>query len=165
MTVAPLLSVAIPTFNNVDVLTECLDGWERFSGEAPIELVVVEDGCRDGTVACLERRAVAPWGRAHLRVVHEENVHELRATNRGFREARAPLLMAWQDDMFLRSGWLVPELLATFARYDDIGLISLSRGLNCYPIDEPIDCWDDLVDFEIVPVLTSQDFWSQAQFQ
>jgi hypothetical protein len=26
-----------------------------------------------------------------------------------------------------------------------------------------ISRWDDLVDFEIVPVLTSADFWSKAQ--
>ncbi len=33
---------------------------------------------------------------------------------RGLDAARAPLLMAWQDDMFLRAAWLVPELLDTF---------------------------------------------------
>lgn len=141
------LSVVIPTFNNVDVLAQCLDGWERFAGGAPVEIIVVEDGCRDKTAAFLEDRAATPWGREHLRVAHEDNVHELRATNRGFREARAPLLMAWQDDMLLRSQWLVPELVATFARYGDLGLVSLSRGLDCHPIDDPIHSWDDLVDW------------------
>lgn len=144
----PLLSVVIPTFNNVKVLTQCLDGWERFAADVAVELVVVEDGCRDGTTAALRERAVTPWGRARLRVVHEDNVHELRATNRGFREAHAPLLMAWQDDMLLRSGWLVPELVSTFARHTDLGLVSLSRGLNCHPIDEPIERWEDLVDWK-----------------
>jgi uncharacterized protein DUF3303 len=28
-------------------------------------------------------------------------------------------------------------------------------------IDDWIRCWDDLVDFEVVPVLTSAEFWSQ----
>ena len=147
MSPAPALSVVIPTFNNADVLAQCLDAWESFAAAAAVELVVIEDGCRDRTAAYLAERAATPWGRAHLRVVHEDNVHELRATNRGFREARAPLLVAWQDDMFLRCGWLVPELLATFARYDDLGLVSLSRGLNCYPVDEPIRRWEDLVDW------------------
>jgi GT2 family glycosyltransferase len=141
----PALSVAIPTFNNADVLTQCLDSWERFAAGASVELIVVEDGCRDRTPALLEERASTPWGRGHLRFVHEDNVHELRATNRGFREARAPLLMTWQDDMFLRCDWLVPELLATFECYHDLGLLSLSRGLNCHVVDEPIRSWDDLV--------------------
>jgi GT2 family glycosyltransferase len=62
------------------------------------------------------------------------------------REARGSLLMAWQDDMFLRSAWLVPELIASFERYPDLGLLCLSRGLNCYPFAEPIDRWEDLID-------------------
>ncbi len=70
--------------------------------------IVVEDGCRDRTRQLLEERSRSPWGRRCLRWVHEDNVHELRSTNRGFREARAPLVMAWQDDMFLRVPWLVP---------------------------------------------------------
>jgi len=142
----PALSVTIPTFNNVEVLRRNLDAWERCAAAAPVELVVVEDGCRDATADVLRERSATPWGREHLRWVHENNVHELRATNRGFREARAPLLMAWQDDMFLQVNWLIPELIATFAHYTDLGLLSLSRGLDCYPLDEPITRWEDLID-------------------
>jgi len=144
---APALSLAIPTFNNARVIAECLDSWEMFASTQPVELIVIEDGCRDETPALLEQRASTPWGRAHLRVVHEDNVHELRATNRGFREASAPLLMTWQDDIFLRCGWLVPELIRTFERYPDLGLLSLSRGLNCFPGATPIQSWDDLNDW------------------
>ncbi len=142
----PALSVAVPTFNNVDVIRRCLDGWETCAKDAAVEIVVVEDGCRDATVSLLAERAATAWGQDHLRWVHEDNVHELRATNRGFREARAPLLMTWQDDMFLQADWLVPELIATFARYPDLGLLSLSRGVDCYPLDEPIARWEDLID-------------------
>jgi GT2 family glycosyltransferase len=60
--------------------------------------------------------------------------------------ARAPLVMAWQDDMFLEASWLVPELRATFDRYPEVGMLSLSRGLNCLPLEEGIDRWEDLVD-------------------
>jgi GT2 family glycosyltransferase len=54
--------------------------------------------------------------------------------------------MAWQDDMFLRAPWLVPEIISTFAAYPDLGLLCLSRGLDCYPLDEPIRAWEDLLD-------------------
>jgi len=144
---APALSLSIATFNNARVIAECLDSWEEFASEQPVELVVVEDGCRDETPSLLDERLSTPWGRKHLRVVHEDNVHELRATNRGFREAKAPLLMTWQDDMFLRCGWLVPELVRTFERYPDLGLLSLSRGLNCFPAAEPIRSWEELNDW------------------
>jgi GT2 family glycosyltransferase len=49
--------------------------------------------------------------------------------------------------MFLRAAWLVPELGATFARYGELGLLSLSRGLTCTPLDEPIARWEDLTDW------------------
>lgn len=144
---SPKLSVVIPTFNNVEVLRRCLDSWERFAPGSPVELIVIEDGCRDQTPAYLDERAATSWGRAHLRWIHENNVHELRATNRGLAEARAPLIVTWHDDMFLCSDWLVPELLTTFDRYPDLGLLCLSRGLLCHYRDEPITTWEELIDF------------------
>lgn len=146
MSATPQLSVVIPTFNNVRVLAECLESWRTFAGDDPVELIVVEDGCRDDTPAFLTKEAATAWGRAHLRWVHEGNVHELRATNRGLAEARAPLVMTWHDDMFLRVPWLVRELVATFERYPEIGLLCLCRGLNFSAPDAPIEKWADLID-------------------
>jgi glycosyltransferase involved in cell wall biosynthesis len=147
---SPAISIVIPTFNNVDVLRQCVDGWRQHGGP-DVELVVVEDGCVDSTPSYLEDVSATPWGKRQLRWLHEENSHELRCTNRGITSARGPLVLAWQDDMFLRAGWLVPELVRTFAAYDDLGLISLSRGLNCVPLDEPIDTWEQLVDWRRLP--------------
>lgn len=144
--VAPALSVVIPTFNNVDVLAQCLESWEAHAAGQPVEIVVVEDGCRDATPDLLATVCATAWGRAHLRWIHQADLHELRCTNAGMREARGPLMMAWQDDMFLRAPWFVPEIVATFDAYRDLGLLSLSRGLNCRPLDEPIRRWEDLLD-------------------
>jgi predicted Rdx family selenoprotein len=143
---APAISVVVPTFNNLDVLRRCIDGWRTHGGD-DVELLVIEDGCRDATPAYLEEVAATPWGGRQLRWVHETDAHELRCTNRGFAAARGTLLMAWQDDMFLRASWLVPELIRTFAAYHDIGMVSLSRGLNCLPLDEPIETWEQLIDW------------------
>jgi len=143
----PTLSVIVPTFNNVAVLRQCLESWQRHANGVPAEVIVIEDGCRDETPAYLGRVAAGAWGSEHLRWCHEENVHELRSTNRGFAEARAPLLAAWQDDMFVAKGWLLTELAETFATYPDIGIVSLSRGLNMLPLDEPIETWEQLVDW------------------
>ena len=49
--------------------------------------------------------------------------------------------------MFLQTPWFVPELIATFDAYDDLGLLCLSRGLNCSPCPEPIERWEDLIDW------------------
>ncbi|HEY0546080.1 MAG TPA: glycosyltransferase [Pyrinomonadaceae bacterium] len=141
----PALSVIIPTFNNLAVLKRNLASWQKYAAHQPVELLVIEDGCRDGTPEYLREMSQTAWGQKHLRWFHEDDVHELQCTNRGFAEASAPLLMTWQDDMFLQCEWLVPELIASFD-YADIGLLCLSRGLNCFPFDEPIHEWEDLHD-------------------
>jgi GT2 family glycosyltransferase len=146
MTGPPAISVVVPTFNNLDVLRKCVDGWRERGGDS-VEVVVVEDGGRDATPAYLEEIAATAWGRRQLRWVREGDAHELRCTNSGFAAAGGSLVMAWQDDMFLRESWLVPELIRTFGAYPDIGMISLSRGLNTLPLDEPIDTWEQLTDW------------------
>lgn len=146
MTFTPTVSVITPTFNNVETLKRSVDGWRRFGGD-DMELIVVEDGCRDATPEYLRELAATPWGRRHLQWVHQNDAHELRCTNTGFEAARGGFLMAWQDDMFLQVPWLLPELVRTFRDYPEMGLISLSRGLDCLPLDEPLDRWEDLIDW------------------
>jgi GT2 family glycosyltransferase len=109
--------------------------------------VVVEDGCRDGTRGLLEAVSRTEWGRRRFNWIHMDDAHELRCTNAGFRAARAPLLMAWQDDMFLQVRWLVAELTAIFDRHPEVGLLGVSRGLDLFPVDDPIERWEDLQDW------------------
>src|SRR5262249_54815758 len=80
----PELSVIIPTYNNRKVLERCLDSWERFASDQPVELIVIEDGCKDGTAEWLQVRAQTAWGRRFLRWVHEDDVNQVRCNNRGF---------------------------------------------------------------------------------
>jgi glycosyltransferase involved in cell wall biosynthesis len=142
--VSPELSVIIPTFNNLAVLRRCLESWKQYASDQPVELIVVEDGCKDGTADYLRELERTPWGQRFIRWVHEDDVNQLRCNNRGFREARAPLFLVWDDDMFLEVGWFVPELLATFRSYADLGLFSLIRGLHVFPLKKPLESWDDL---------------------
>jgi O-antigen biosynthesis protein len=146
----PALSVAIPTFNNLPALRQCLDGWRLHAAGQPVELVVVEDGCRDGTREYLAGVEATPWGRRTVRVLHLADAHEQRCTTAAFEVARGELLAAWQDDMFLRAGWMVPELLRTFAAYPELGMLALSRGLTFHPFDEPIRGFADATDWRRV---------------
>lgn len=140
------ISVVIPTFNNQAVLCRNLESWQRFAGGQSYELLVIEDGCWDTTSAYLERMAASDWGRQHLRWFHEDDAHELVCTNRGIAEARGELILTWQDDMFLKCHWFVPELIRNFDGHPDLGLLSLSRGLDCVPLDESAETWEDLID-------------------
>jgi glycosyltransferase involved in cell wall biosynthesis len=145
--VSPALSVVIPTFNNEAILRRSIESWRTHAADQPVELLVVEDGCRDGTRRILEEVSATDWGQRHLRWIHLDDAHELRCTNAGFAAARGHLLAAWQDDMFLSARWLVPELMALFNRYPEIGQLGLSRGLNMFPVEEPIERWEDLLDW------------------
>jgi hypothetical protein len=69
-------------------------------------------------------------------------------------------------ERFRHRGRMLPEGLVYHASWVD------PAGARCFQVMEAPDpellnlwvsCWDDLVDFEIVPVLTSTDFWSKIQ--
>jgi len=67
---------------------------------------------------------------------------------------------------FKMSGRMLPEGVAYDASWVD------SAGMRCFQIMETRDSellkawtsrWDDLIDFEIVPVESSADFWAKVQ--
>ena len=162
-TFTPALSIVTPTFNNLDVVRQSLDAWQRFGGDR-IEVIVIEDGCRDGTVDLLRERAATPWGRRHLRWVHEEDAHELCCTNRGLEMARAPLVAAWQDDMFVAAAWLVPELIAQFHAHPDLGMLALSRGLTLHP-GGTLERWEDTFDWQRLRSTIGPGPWNWVRLQ
>jgi hypothetical protein len=70
-------------------------------------------------------------------------------------------------ERFKRSGRMLPEGVFYHASWVD------SRGTRCFQIMETADrklldgwlcCWDDLIDFEVVPVQPSTDFWAKTLF-
>ena len=69
-------------------------------------------------------------------------------------------------ERFQHKGRMLPDGTAYHASWVD------STGTRCFQIMEAprleslnpwVRRWDDLVDFEIVPVLTSADFWAKTQ--
>jgi len=69
-------------------------------------------------------------------------------------------------DRFRRSGRMLPEAVIYHASWID------SPNFRCFQIMEASDreslepwitAWHDLVDFEVVPVQTSAEFWATVQ--
>ena len=67
-------------------------------------------------------------------------------------------------ERFLRDGRMLPDGVVYHASWID------PQKARCYQLMEAPDLdkvrqwtqtWDDIVDFEIVPVLTSQEFWDR----
>ena len=68
-------------------------------------------------------------------------------------------------ERFKQSGRMLPEGVFYHASWVD------SRGRRCFQLmetahpellDDWVRRWDDLIEFEVVPVLTSADFWTKT---
>src|SRR3954466_7756530 len=88
----PILSFVIPTYNRAALLTACLDALYGEQGAGiPFEVIIVDDGATDETVAVVQR-AQARWGSA-LRLLQQENSGPAIARNRGVEAAQGELIV------------------------------------------------------------------------
>ncbi len=107
-----LCSVIAATHDNLPYLRLFADSLRRCTG-VPAELIVVDNGSRDGTagfLAELAERAARRHPEAaplEVRVVRNEaNQPVARAWNQGLAAARGHLLAVCNDDLVLTPGWL-----------------------------------------------------------
>jgi hypothetical protein len=69
-------------------------------------------------------------------------------------------------ERFRHSGRMLPEGVVYHASWVDptsSRCFQLMEAQRRESLDPWVSRWDDLVDFEIVPVLSSSDFWSKIQ--
>lgn len=93
----PAVSVLMPTFDRADLLGRVLEAYDRQSGDAPFEVVAVDDGSSDGTASLLSSFSAR---RFSLRpILLQENGGPARARNAALAAARAPLVLIVGDDI------------------------------------------------------------------
>jgi hypothetical protein len=127
------------------VLRECLSRWQRFGGEG-LDVIVIEDGCKDGTPALLDQIGANTVGRRHLRWIHEEDAHELRCTNRG-SQLRA-VIWSWRGRTTVPARAVAGSGVARhIRRVPGLGDAQSQPRLNCLPLEEPLERWEDLIDW------------------
>lgn len=120
MSMMPVISVVVPTFNRVQMACDCVasvlaaDGPER-------EVIVVDDCSPDGTTARLRER-FGDDGRVRC-VRNDVNSFQAVSRNRGAACAKGEYLFFLDDDNILDARALV-ELLACFERHPDAGLVA-----------------------------------------
>ncbi|HUK63129.1 MAG TPA: glycosyltransferase family A protein [Dongiaceae bacterium] len=110
---APRLSVVICTRNRARVLPEALACYPRLTADFPWELIVVDNGSSDGTREVLERFAATVA--FPVRVVSEPRKGLSRARNRGWRLARAAIVVFTDDDCYPEPDFLT-RILECFER-------------------------------------------------
>ncbi|WP_457104466.1 glycosyltransferase family A protein [Methylobacterium sp. P5_C11] len=96
MSDGPVLSVIIPTYSRADTLRLCLRAFDGQQTEAPLEIVICDDGSTDHTGTVVSG-AVAT---ARVPVVHlrQENAGANAARNRAIAAARGERLLIVNDD-------------------------------------------------------------------
>ncbi len=124
---APSVSVVIPTHNRLPYLRQCLDALSRQRFDlARMEVVVVADGCTDGTEEALAG-ASYPYP---LHIIAQPASGPSAARNRGAAAASAPLLIFLDDDVVPAPG-LVQAHLAAHGEPEKCAVV------GPYPLVEP----------------------------
>jgi GT2 family glycosyltransferase len=99
----PEVTIIVVTHANREACRHCLAGILRNTPFPGLEVLVVDNGSRDGTRAVLE--SAARDGR--IRVLESpENLGFSRGTNWGLREAQGDVVVLLNDDTVVGPGWL-----------------------------------------------------------
>lgn len=97
------LTVITPTYNRQPILAKCLAALENQTWPGDYELLVVDDGSSDGTVAWLEANtAQFP----HVRVVQQAHGGITAARNRGVTEAKGDTIVFVDSDVVVTPTFL-----------------------------------------------------------
>jgi glycosyltransferase involved in cell wall biosynthesis len=102
-----MISVIVPTYNQADYLARTIESvWAQDVDD--VEIVVVDDGSTDHTVAVLQELSK----RDRFRFIHQENRGPAAARNRGIRESHGELIAFLDGDDFWLPGKLKAQLEA-----------------------------------------------------
>ena len=85
---SPLVSVIVPAYNAKPYIEQTLDSLLNQS-YPNLEIIVVDDGSRDGTALCVE---VMARNHPHIRLIRQSNQGVAAARNRGIEESRGELI-------------------------------------------------------------------------
>jgi glycosyltransferase involved in cell wall biosynthesis len=116
--VALRYSVVIPAHDRCEILLEVLAALERQRDAPEFEVVVVDDGSRDGTPERLRRRC----GNLALTVLVQEARGPAAARNRGVAAASGDRVAFLGDDTVPEPDWLAAHAAAHERRNGDDGL-------------------------------------------
>lgn len=120
MVAAPSISIVIPTYQHLDLLKACIDSIALYTDLTLCEVVIVANGCTDGTVQYLEKLP-----RPFRHVVHAEPLGFTKATNIGIQMARGEYIILLNNDTVIlpqpRNQW-VDILLAPFRGSHKVGI-------------------------------------------
>jgi GT2 family glycosyltransferase len=120
----PTITVVVLCYDNRDVIEACVDSLLRNRGDARYEVVVVDNGSRDGSLELLGARAA----RGDIRLVRNTRNGCSSGRNLGMRSTASEVVVFLDSDQrALFPGWLEPAL-AILAAHREVGAVGWSGG-------------------------------------
>ncbi len=127
------LTVVIPTYNQAELLRECLQSLtEQSLSHDRYEVVVVDDGSTDGTQA-----ALAQFGPPVRTIRFPANRGRSAARNAGIRDARAPLIVLVDSDILVRRDFL--DLHLETHRREGSGIVSRGPVIDVSDVERAVN--------------------------
>jgi glycosyltransferase involved in cell wall biosynthesis len=134
-------SIVIPTYNRQPILEKCLKALERqkFPADSPIayEIVVVDDGSTDGTVAWLQDH---PDTFSHVQLFQQDHQGAAAARNLGVEKAKGDLIIFIDSDLVVTEVFLQAHANALLAGEKELGsdrLFTYGSVINTCNFDNP----------------------------
>src|SRR3974390_3024822 len=114
----PLVSIVMPTYNRAHMVGQAVDA---ILGQTylNLELIIVNDGSRDGTRDVLDEYARRD---PRVRVIHKDNEGIPDTVNRGWREARGKYV-TWTSDDNLYHDSAIARMVSFLETHGDIALV------------------------------------------
>lgn len=116
MSSLPRISVVVPAYRQAAHIRACLDSIAAQTYGGPVEVVVVDDGCPDGTGEIAAAHALAP------KVVRQDNAGVAVARNRGIEVSTGEYLAFLDAD----DRWLATKLATQLRAHAEVGQPALS---------------------------------------
>ena len=135
------LSVVIPTYNRKPILEKCLAALEQQTYEPGLfdgyEVVVVDDGSTDGTVAWLQAQGDRF---AHVRLFEQDHLGPSAARNLGVAKAQGDTIIFIDSDLVVTEQFLqahVTTLRTAMQAQGSDRVFTYGRVINTCNFDQP----------------------------
>ncbi len=120
-----MISVVIPALNEQKYLGRCLESLARQDYQGSFEIIVVDNGSSDGTVAVANSYGV--------KVVSEARTGVAFARAKGFKAAQGEIIASTDADTILPANWL-SQIESLFTKHPDAVVVAGHYSLMDGPI-------------------------------
>lgn len=121
-----MISVVIPAFNEAEFLGACLHSLVLQATERPFEVIVVNNGSTDATVAVAEKF----FNLLNLKIICEPNLGRGAARRAGFRASSGQIIFSTDADAVVPHDW-IEQLASRLDTGDAVAVTGPARIADC----------------------------------